>query len=889
MRSRLVLSFSIVVLLFTTSVFAQRQFGAIEGNLTEIEGLPIPGVAITVSSPSLIGGTALAYTDSGGYYRFAVLSSGTYEIKAELQGFQTVIRREIRLYVGGTVTVNFAMQAESISETITVLGAPPLIDSATTATSNTVPPEIVQNLPKPQGFYGMLSLLPLTPGVGSDLVAYGGAGEPANRIWVDGVDVSSPQAGYLYADYNYNWIEEVQVAGIGAPAEYGGFTGVVANFITRSGGNQFHGLFETFFQNQDFVSSSTPDAGPEPPFKSYDISAQLGGPILHDKLWFFTGFQYPYNQSHPFGYDGVTTEKYPKFFSKLTYKPNQSNTIQGFGHYNYYYLDGGSASPLVPPEATTIDECNESSWNATWISILNARTSFEGRFGGFWANCDSLPRNGDIPGYVDWDTGVATINAQSYAADQRFRPQVNASLTYFAQNFLGTHDFKFGVQSEFANASNQFGYNGNFAYYTFSYYGYQYLYRYSGLAVDDVNFDNQVNQTSVYAQDDWNLTDKFTLSLGLRWDHNRGVTDRGTVFATDPVAPRVGFVWTLRENRLTVLKAHYGMYYEPLLATQFYQLTDSALGFKGELFNSATGEWDLIAQQKFISPIVSDIKAPFVRQFTAGIDQELPGGIALGAHYIYKRWENILEDVDISTQYEPVPYVNPITGQTITVFKRLDPFADRVRVLTNPPGLFREYNGIEVIANRRFFGNLAITGSFVYSSINGNYPNDPDTVSPFSSFLNDPNDADPGNVIVNDPNRLINFSGVLINDPAMAWKVAGTYRFPWGFNTGWFFRHESGDTWTPTVLVRLEGQRPFRILGLPRGSNRLPATNILDLRVEKEFPIHTGQLRITADIFNVFNSAYVTEVNSSFESPDFGEPFGVTAPRSISLGLRYTF
>ena len=62
------------------------------------------------------------------------------------------------------------------------------------------------------------------------------------------------------------------------------------------------------------------------------------------------------------------------------------------------------------------------------------------------------------------------------------------------------------------------------------------------------------------------------------------------------------------------------------------------------------------------------------------------------------------------------------------------------------------------------------------------------------------------------------------------------------------------------VSVNLEDQRPFRILGLPLGSNRLPSTNILDLRVEKEFPIHTGQLRITADIFNVFNSSYVTSM-----------------------------
>ena len=352
-----------------------------------------------------------------------------------------------------------------------------------------------------------------------------------------------------------------------------------------------------------------------------------------------------------------------------------------------------------------------------------------------------------------------------------------------------------------------------------------------------------------YAQDDWHLTDKFSLSLGVRWDHNRGITDRGTVFETDPVAPRIGFVWKLRENRLTVLKAHYGDYYERLTCGAVQRLTDTVLGSRDEVFNAATGEWELIgAEQRYIL-LIPGKKPPFVRQFTAGIDQELPGGIALNAHYIYRKWINILEDIDTTTRYEPVPYPNPVTGEMITVFRRVDPFEDRITTVTNPSGLFREYNGFEVIANRRFFGNLSISGSFVYSRITGNTPNSPDTVSPFTAFLND-------------PNYTINFNGRLLNDPTIAWKVVGTYTFPWGFNTGWFFHHESGDTWTPTILVEKVNERPFRIFALPRGVYRLPSYNVLDMRVEKTFPLADGQIGFAVDIFNVFNSAYVTAVDS---------------------------
>ena len=110
--------------------------------------------------------------------------------------------------------------------------------------------------------------------------------------------------------YNYNWIDEVQVTGIGAPAEYGGFTGVAANFITRSGGNDFHGLFETFFQNQNLTWSNVPNPGREKPFKAYDINAQLGGPILKDKLWFFSGMSIRYTQTPTPAYDELTTDSF---------------------------------------------------------------------------------------------------------------------------------------------------------------------------------------------------------------------------------------------------------------------------------------------------------------------------------------------------------------------------------------------------------------------------------------------------------------------------------------------------------------------------------------------------------------------------------------------------
>ena len=73
---------------------------------------------------------------------------------------------------------------------------------------------------------------------------------------IDGVDVSDPEAGTQWVFANYNWFQEVQVAGLGAPAEYGGFTGVASNSLIRSGSNRFSGLFETLYQNKDMIGEN---------------------------------------------------------------------------------------------------------------------------------------------------------------------------------------------------------------------------------------------------------------------------------------------------------------------------------------------------------------------------------------------------------------------------------------------------------------------------------------------------------------------------------------------------------------------------------------------------------------------------------------------------------
>ncbi len=330
-----------------------------------------------------------------------------------------------------------------------------------------------------------------------------------------------------------------------------------------------------------------------------------------------------------------------------------------------------------------------------------------------------------------------------------------------------------------------------------------------------------------------------------------------------------------------MIKVHYGDYYDALLTQRFVFLSDRPFGYQIDDFDNDTQQWltpTYREQNVYVS--APDNKHPFIRQFTVGMDQEFPAGIAAGVHYIYRRWHNILEDVDTNSVYEPVAFVNPVTGEVITVYSRLpteEGYTLRYSLLTNPEGLYKRYDGLEFYLNRRFMNQLALSASFVYSKARGNIPNERE-VFPFTDFLND-------------PNNLINFEGHLINDPTFAWKFSGIYNLPYGLNLGFFFRHESGDTWEPLVEVPqgIVQQEGLVIFGLPRGSFRLPSQNTLDLRIEKQFAISSGQFRLTADVFNVFNAGTAVDVERTWDADNYGQPTSFVGPRQIRLGLRYTF
>jgi outer membrane receptor protein involved in Fe transport len=856
--------------------FAQKETGSILGGVQDEDGKPIAGVTVTASNIRM-GLNSSANTDADGTCRFPVLLPGEYEIKAELQGFQSVVRRDVRLFVGQTVIVNFVIQPQALFEVLEIQGETPPFDATSPSMSKTIPREEIENLPS---FLGSVDLFTITPGVGADHVAYGST-PMGNAHWFDGVDITNQFSGRPVVTPNYNWIEEVQVVGLGAPAEYGAFTGVVANSVSRSGSNQFHGLVETFFQDDSFNSNNVvdQDIAPNETFFT-DTTAQLGGPILRDKLWFFAGLQYLYRRETLFGPTGEKApliERNPRFITKLTYQPNQNNTLQGLitrDNPNSAGLDGEAALP----EATPFDERPLWFWNLGWISFLNSETFLDVRTRGVAGPRNITGRDPNLPGHFDLDTGIYSQNYCCYLNSDRFRNYVNASFSHYASDFLlGNHDFKFGVQYERSRMDATDGYNGGMRYYDYDGAPYQRkLAEVLTLEVANTTF-------STFAQDQWQLTDQLNLSVGVRWDNSRiKLLSDSVEYGTNGVAPRLGIAYALKENRTTIFKIHYGHYYDNVSAAFIDSLRKGSV-ITEESFNAITQKWEVTGKDPGTSSyrIDDDLNQPYSQQFTTGIDHAFSSGVNFSAHYIYKKETDLIEDLDPTRQFEPAPYVNPITGETITVYNQVDP-GDGTIFITNAPTLFRRYHGFEMYGSKRFSDKLYLAGSIVFSRIKGNVDNDGERYwqgeegSGLSSVLNTPNEK-------------INSEGQLVNDVSTEIKFHGYYYLPWGINTSWYFRHFSGDTWTPLVRVNGLKQGDFYIYGLPRGSNRLPGRNTMDIRAEKMFPLYSGNLRFTLDVFNLFNTGYGFNVDDDYESETFGEPTEFSSPREFRIGVRYTF
>lgn len=302
-----------IFLLAALTVQAQVTTAGISGTVKDETGALLPGARITVKNLET-GVTRTALTDSAAFYHLPGLPPGNYEVAAELSGFKIEVRRGIGLAVGQEAAVSFTLSVGAISETVTVAGEPPLVDTTSPALSGLVDDKKIRDLPLNGRNFVELALLQAgvvsfasrsTGGLsGRGLqINMNGAGARSNSYLLDGANMKSLHgvAVSTAADTSLGveTIREFRVLTSAFSAEYGRAMGGVINAVTKSGTNEIHGSAFEFHRNDDLDASNFSDRfdpaigrKQRPEFKRNQFGITAGGPIARDKTFFFGGAEW---------------------------------------------------------------------------------------------------------------------------------------------------------------------------------------------------------------------------------------------------------------------------------------------------------------------------------------------------------------------------------------------------------------------------------------------------------------------------------------------------------------------------------------------------------------------------------------------------------------------
>jgi hypothetical protein len=632
---RLVLCASFTLCAASVRAQAIHQ-GKLTGTVAGEDRAVIPTATVEISSPALLGGPKTTTTAADGTYLFLNLPPGPYTVTASFQGFKTIVRSNVEISADSTITVDMVLPIGQLTESVTVTGAPPIVDTKAATLDTRFRNEMLSKLPTTRdAFYDLALTAPgMFEGSGAPSqstefqspTAYGSATNE-NVFLINGVDATSPRAGSFgsLVNVNYDAVEEVRIVATGSKAEYANFSGAAIDVLTKSGSNVFHGS-GAFYSKLGTPSSNQPDVGEKfgttflfvgagealsgETKKDWETSVTLGGPIVLDKLWFFGALNYLRNAGlRPrWSLENAGWGRYAD--GKISAAPAQNQRV--WASFHYENNDGNGWSWGSEPEWDTTMTYGSRTKNYTpsaeWQWFPNNRTTLNAKYLGFWTDDQPyVPSDApDHPGYINWwkwaTYGIS--GAFPYVEAQKSsRQTMQADLSHFAEQFLGKHDIKFGVQYTKGRGNWQGGYFQNFVNFLYpvrwtqsvtnmqSWYGDTGLLFYNNR--DTLNpflTVRTADSTGVFFDDQWSIGKRLTLNLGLRFDRMTTKYGTGKVYdfvssaedingpppvvrdreSTDNIydfktlGPRLGMSYMLTEDGRTVVRALYGRYYLPI-------------------------------------------------------------------------------------------------------------------------------------------------------------------------------------------------------------------------------------------------------------------------------------------------------------------------------------
>jgi hypothetical protein len=925
------------LLLLAAHLHAQRTTGDLLGVVRDSSGAVLPGVTVSVTGPNIARAQTTVTTETGSY-RIANLPPGEYTITFELSGFRTVSLQGLRVSVGSAVEQNVGLEIGQLAESVSVVAETPVVDTTSNEVGTTFDKDWVANAPSRRfGFYDLVAMAP-----GSVKGGDGGTSErrtmsfgssfDENAFQLDGVNVTDNFFSEGFSEPNPDAIDEVEVLSLGAPAEYGNLMGAVYNIVTKQGTNQFHGDASYFYQSQNLTSNNTKDVKfPNDKFadacaddpearcpwtrgRYFESTAQLGGPILRDKLWFFGSYGHQKDGFTRFGVNSTlpgsaqdTTKD--RVLAKATWQMTPSQRLVGNFHRDKSPRDGGYAFNAAPSTAWTRTQKAPTPGVAYTATISN-RTLLDVRYSGFYGNVTGYPSDPNqplsMPRISNGATGSISGGPYYWYVYDAQRTTATAKLSHNADQFLGAQqDFHFGVQYNQAGVSGIYGYND----FIYTYLSGGKLYGYGNVR-QTFSYAATARNLGAFVDDSIRLGNRVTLNAGVRADYSKAFAPaqnelddnaqptgksfpRADFFTWRSVSPRVGANWKVSSEGKTVVKAHWGRYHPQITTGEFANMIGpNVKPYYQGTYNFVTHQVEdlfLTSSAENLS-VASDYHPPRTDQFVIGLERELTAKMGVQVNYVRKWGRDFGAWRDYVGTYAPAQVVDNTgkdpTGRSITIFKLTSDPGGRKYELANSDNVFTDIHAVSVNLTKRmtrWYANAGVTYLRGTGAVGGSVRStsiQQRSALEFSQFGRNPND-------------FVNVVGRLNGDVGLEYKLQGVVRLPLGFQASANLDSHAGAhrLRVRSLPASVAGQATTIILQ-PRGElGRLPSVTILDARVQKEFPLGgRARLSLFIDALNLNNeNSPQGVVQANVTSSSYQFPNNFVFPRRFMLSGKFRF
>jgi Carboxypeptidase regulatory-like domain/TonB dependent receptor len=910
------------------------------GRIVDDGGGALPGVTVTITNKAN-GAQQSVVTNEQGAYRVISLQPAPYTVKAELAGFGTATR-EIVLTIGANATLDVTLGVATLEESITVTAQTPIVEVARAAPTSTIVESQIQALPVLERNF--LALAQLMPGAAPNYISkfsrvkFGGPADQRNGYTtiVDGGDLDDAIWGDPTVNVSQDAVQEFKVFRNQFDAQYGAALAAVVTVATKSGTNTLHGT-GYYFGRDDGLNARNAFQRTKPVYNQKRTGGSIGGPIARNRSHFFGAYEYTgvdkqniiaLPSSNPFA--GAENGTFPAesrehmLVSKLDHRFTDRSSM--FLRYAFDDQFATRTATVTSDSANVNDSSKMHSLIGEQNQVLSNSMVNTLRAHYMWNEVATVPVT----------LGVAQVVRPSVTTGQnwtspQFFPRTRLQIFETLYKTAGRHDLKVG--GDYTYAKHQ--YEAHFYESGYWQFGTDAPFDRNNPATYPIAFVQQTNGTynynshilAAYAQDDWRVTDRLRLNLGLRYDLDTNLrmndvygqvlgdptytglsnfvsADRGT--DANNLQPRLGATFDVLGTGRLVARAGWGLYITR--NRHYFGLTaqDRLLGVAVRIqdpnqlrnypdINATLGgktltEYVASGAARSVYLIPDDYELPESRNTTAGFGWQISDTTGLDVDFVHAYGYKQLGALDLNLPASGrISATNPRPVSQFTEVKSLENFTKSW------------YNAVETQFRTRLPGVDSLTVSYTLSTT------ERDGVNHYQNY--------PGTM------RTPNEKGFSEQDTRHNLSMSAAVSLPYGVQFSSILRALSGTPFGVSAGFDIDGDSQLqndRPAGLPitvgrenvaeslRIINELRATRnlapisedllklepfvSLDLRLTKDFSLARGsRLEMFLETYNTLNRVNYSGFNGSIVSSALLIRNAARDPRQVQLGARIVF